>query len=433
MNDGRKEALVVVFPRGWGFPHNAQATLSSGRFTAESVFGRSDSGGCVIVPPSSSASREKASTPLAHTSSGSLANEPGHRRLLAILPPVRGSSARKIRRPVLLLLAFVLAGLFAVFLLCELGFRLVERIQLARAGELWALHDPDLGWIPNPSYGDHNALGLHDRPTSEKNGRTRILFLGDSVLYYGDSVDDTIVGHLRIDLERAIGPQAVDVVNAGIKGYTNWQELQFLKLRGLDLDPDLVGVGFVLNDCHQRLHQFRVEDGRIVGPSYEFTEEAVGHESGPKRILRQSRFLVWLRHRFAGLEPPAAGEFTFDHRPDFRSAWLDEPWISIESQLREMIDLGQQKGFRVFLVAFPFGDQYRPDYLERDRDHVLKPQRKLAEICARLKIPFLDLYPLLDPNADLDEDRIHLTAPGREKSASRIAAFLQENELLPRR
>jgi len=62
---------------------------------------------------------------------------------------------------------------------------------------------------------------------------------------------------------------------------------------------------------------------------------------------------------------------------------------------------------------------------------VMKPQRKLAEICARLAIPELDLYPALDPAADLEPDRIHLKPAGRAKAAARIAEFLREADLLP--
>lgn len=348
-------------------------------------------------------------------------------------PRVPENHERRTRRSLLLRLALLLAGFVFAFLLCEVVFRVVESIQLARAGELWAVHDEALGWRGNPKYGDHNALGLRDRPVLEKNGRERILFLGDSVLYYGDDVDDTVVGHLRSDLEREAGAQAIDVVDAGVKGYTNWQELQFLKLHGLALEPDLVGVGFVLNDCYRRLHQFRVEDGRIIGQGYEFSEEAVESETWLRRFLRRSRFLVWLRHRFASVEAVPDDEFTFDHRPDFRSAWEDAPWIAVEAQMREMTDLGRSNGFRVFLVAFPFGDQYRPDYLARDREYVMKPQRKLAEICARLAIPELDLHPLLDPATDFETDRIHLTAAGRARAARRIAEFLRERDLLPTR
>ena len=39
-------------------------------------------------------------------------------------------------------------------------------------------------------------------------------------------------------------------------------------------EPDLVGVGFVLNDLHRILHRFALEDGEIVGDEYAFTDEA---------------------------------------------------------------------------------------------------------------------------------------------------------------
>jgi hypothetical protein len=181
------------------------------------------------------------------------------------------------------------------------------------------------------------------------------------------------------------------------------------------------------------LHQFRVGDGQIVGQGYDFSDEALGAEPWHRRTLRRSHFLVWLRRRLSAVEGVPAGEFTFDHRPDFCTAWLDEPWPAIESQLREMVELGQAHGFGVFLVAFPFGDQYRGESLARDRDYVLKPQRKLAEICGRLGISHLDLHPLLDAQVDLDLDRIHLTSSGREKAAARIADFIREQGLLRER
>jgi hypothetical protein len=340
---------------------------------------------------------------------------------------------RRPRRGWLGRIGLVLLGCFAAFALCEIGFRVVERIQLARAGELWAVYDARIGWRLNPKFGDHNPDGLRDHPVQPKAGRTRLLILGDSVPYYGDSVDDTLVGHLRGELARTRDPASFDVLDAGVKGYTNWQELQFLKERGLAFEPDLVGVAFVLNDCYRTLHQFRVEDGKLVGQDYDFSDEALQGEPWTYRALRTSHFLLWLRHRISSVQPVPAGDYTFDHRPDFKNAWKDEPWLAIEAQMREMVDLGRAKGFRVFLVAFPFGDQYRPDYLARDRDYVLKPQRKLAEICARLSIPCLDLFPLLDPSADLLDDRIHLTAAGRAKAAAGIAEFLDSHRLLPAR
>src|SRR6185436_11023200 len=119
------------------------------------------------------------------------------------------------------------------------------------------------------------------------------------------------------------------------------------------------------------------------GQEYDFSDEAVGRQPLVERVLRKSRFLVWLRRKLASVEAPGQA-FTFLARPDMRAAWEDAPWIGIEAQMREMKELGEKHGFRVFLVAFPFADQYRQDYLRLDRVDVLKPQRKLEDICARL-------------------------------------------------
>jgi lysophospholipase L1-like esterase len=334
--------------------------------------------------------------------------------------------------------ALLAAGSLALCLvLLEAGFRIAQELRLRlHEGELWAVYDPELGYRLNPDFEDINAHGLRDHAVSPKGERFRVLVLGDSVAYYGDDLDDTFVGHARRILGERGDTPPLDVLNAGVKGYTTYQELLYLERDGLELRPDLVGVAVVLNDLHRFLHRFRVRDGRILGNSYAFSEEAIGSvDSGLYRLLHRSVFLVWLRHRLGVLVDmamDASGDgFSFDARPDFRTAWRDEPWHEMEGWLTRMQELGRAHAFGIFLVVFPFGEQYRADYLARDRDYVLKPQRKLGEIAGRLGVPLLDLYPHLDRERDLEPDGIHLTAAGRRRVGARLAGFLEEEHLLP--
>lgn len=317
----------------------------------------------------------------------------------------------------------------------EATFRITEAVTVRRAVEGWATYDSDIGYRLNPGFGDTNAHGLRDHEVRPKAGRFRLLMLGDSVGYYGDDVDDTYVGHLRRLIQKAHPPGSVDVLNAGIRGYTNYQELLFLKKYGLALEPDLVGVGFVLNDLHKVLHQFTVKNGRIVGETYDFTPEAVGTvDNWWYQTARKSRLLVWARRRLdtmvSSVEYSVEKGYAFDYRPDVNPAWKDSFWPVIESQLGEMRDLGSKNGFGLFVVVFPFGDQYREEYLARDREYVMKPQRMLREICKRLNVPYLDLYDSLAP-VHLDEDRVHLTKSGRVQAADAMASFLEGSRLLP--
>jgi lysophospholipase L1-like esterase len=241
-------------------------------------------------------------------------------------------------------------------------------------------------------------------------------------------------------LERALhatpGIVSAEILNAGVRGYTNYQELRYLRKYGVALEPDLVGVAFVLNDLHRVLTRFKVVDGRIVGPSSTFSNEAVQSVESPLyRLARESLFLVWLRRQLSIfdklLELYARDGYTFELRPDFGTAWQPERWHEIESQLRSMVDLGATYGFRLFLIAFPFGEQFRSDYLERDREYVMFPQTRLAEIATRLGIPYLDLYQYLDRKEHLEPDGIHLTKAGRELAGDVVARFLVDQRLVP--
>jgi lysophospholipase L1-like esterase len=330
----------------------------------------------------------------------------------------------------------------------EAGLRIVSSIKagnmqkaadgsLLPPGEYWAIYEPELGYRQNPRFGDLNPDGLRDYPIGPKEGRFRLLFLGDSIAVYGDSRDDTFVGKLRADLGQRPEGKRLDIINAGIRGYTNYQELLYLKKYGLKFQPDLVGLQFCLNDLHRFLHSFRVEDGRIVPGSYVFSSEALNDQRNrPTPLLERSYLWLWMKNRVPIASKAAVwianDGFSFDYQADIGRAWQDKAWNDIESQLGEMVDLGYRHHFRVFVVIVPVAAQYNHGYLKRDRDYVLKPQRKLGEICERLGIVFYDLYPDLNASHFLETDGIHLTKEGREVVGRRLADFLSQSQLLPK-
>ena len=101
-----------------------------------------------------------------------------------------------------------------------------------------------------------------------------------------------------------------------------------------------------------------------------------------------------------------------------------------DSYAAVQLGFGQQKGFSLFVVMVPLKEQYRTEYLARDRDLVLKPQKKMKELCEKLGIPFLDLYPHMTAELFVN-DGIHLTKEGRLRVGSTVAAFLLREKLLP--
>jgi len=104
----------------------------------------------------------------------------------------------------------------------------------------------------NPAHGVLNKInsgGFRDKeyPVQKDPSKYRILFLGDSVVYgYGLSLADTLPKQLEEVFKKSSRP--TEVLNFGVSGYEAEQAIEFLKESGLKYHPDMVIVGYTLND-----------------------------------------------------------------------------------------------------------------------------------------------------------------------------------------
>jgi lysophospholipase L1-like esterase len=94
-----------------------------------------------------------------------------------------------------------------------------------------------------------NEMGLREGPIGPKQpGRTRILMLGDSVLFgWGVRAEDTCGRQLETLLRSRDGIDA-ETINSGVVGYNSYQEMTFLETRGGTIQPDAVVLLYVDND-----------------------------------------------------------------------------------------------------------------------------------------------------------------------------------------
>jgi len=300
-------------------------------------------------------------------------------------------------------------------------------------GEYWATYEPELGYRGNPKFPGYNSEGFHDREFTPKSGQFRVMVLGDSVAVGGDSPTDTFPSYIEQNLQKAKSPRPLEVINVSVRGYTNYQELLFLKKYAGKYQPDALLVQFCLNDLHKFLHSFQVEDGKIVPGSYQFSTEAMKEATGLGRLVRKSLLLSWL----AGKLPVASsvvgaklsGEPEFVHGVDIGSAWREDAWPPIASQVAEMQQWAKAHGIPILMTVVPPKVQYTTAHLQKDKAFVLLPQTRLREICERLGIPFYDLYP--DLSAERFIDSIHFDQQGRKMIGARLARFLAESGALP--
>ena len=171
---------------------------------------------------------------------------------------------------------------------------------------IYGQHDPDLFWSLRPfaesPEGERwiNSDGLRGPEIGPK-GETeyRILNLGESTTFAAQvKYEESYSALLEELLNRDPRHHRVKVLNAGVPGYSLFQGVQFLRLRGLRFKPDMVTLYFGLNDFLP----------------IAFTAKKVGAGSGQKgltdrqlferRATPRARLLAWLnRHSnaFRGL------------------------------------------------------------------------------------------------------------------------------------
>ncbi len=300
----------------------------------------------------------------------------------------------------------------------------------ARSMSYLSAKDKLLRWRFAPG-GNCNQLGLRNREIGPKaQDSIRIMILGDSLLWSGETSSGRLFTE---EIERSLNQtgrfrKRVEVINAGVPGYTTFQELEFLRAYGLDFKPDLVILGVVLNDgydpyLHRPTAEYILEFdpaagryrfnpyrgwGRFFSKSYLAHELVYSLELGRDRGRKRSRY-------------------SFEDRIDYYLAWKDYGWDRFALRLGEMLAELKKRHIPLAVVIFPVSEQMDDDLLKRDRDYLLKPQVRIARICAEQRVPCLDLIPFLKQRggAVLFKEYTHLNPAGYDVVSMVLTQFLE--------
>ena len=301
-----------------------------------------------------------------------------------------------------------------------------------------------------------NSLGYRNREIGPKQG-TRLLFLGDSVTL-GDYLheEDTFV---RLIETRARG-EGFDweTINTGVSGISLKEELAILVETGLDLEPDVVVLGFFLNDFrtspgvfvsdfpplvkHSRLLYYLLRGAYVQPDTLDLDPKNLHktrngeeyHLALPKlyrqEISRQNKMVDGWKETFAsGLR--ARGETAPFYKAvvkyfsDWGGAWSPQMWTHIRPLFAELKRLSVEHDFRLFLIGFPARPQVEDQMLF---DY---PQQQLARLSRELDVPYLDLLPVFRSEHRRQEtplfyDHAHQTPAGNRLIAESVYRFLSE-------
>ena len=284
---------------------------------------------------------------------------------------------------------------------------------------------PSLTWELVPGWKGHegagavviNSQGLRERelPVARPAGTRRILCLGDSVTFgHWVEAEQAFPRQLEQALAGRIG-NPVQVINAGVPGYSTFQELKWLEEKGWDYQPDLIVVGFVLNDVVERYLTMAAYGGAhtILGVDTTVTMQPLS------RLLRRTAF-----HRFvmSMMQGQARRREIYSVRQLFAeppTPEIEEAWRLTEEELSALAAAAGARQVPLVLVAFPFRFQVQEALPPR-------PQERLARWASTEKIPYVDLtdtFAALGAQAGfLDHD--HPTPAGHLAAAREVATAL---------
>ncbi len=343
----------------------------------------------------------------------------------------------------------------ALFLgLLEGGARVYDRF---RNGAPLALPDPmetlyrphpylPIALRPSSDYRDGdtsghiNALGLRgsERSISKPVGVFRIVCVGGSTTFGAGILGDenTYPARLEALLSAARPDLAIEVLNAGVPGYTTAENIIYLSLRLLDLQPDLVVFYEGYNDFKPNRYPGFQSDyshwrDRSVAPARTWLELH-------SRLYTKMRSLGdrYVRDASAGMRDPRTGG-----RMRRYDTVADVGLATFRRNLKTMIAAARSAGSQaaVATYAHPCTDEnlrdhpdllrYLPEYLpnltfEGARDAFGKYNEATREVARDERIPLIDAAVAIPPDPGLFVDHVHFNAAGADRFARLVAAVV---------
>jgi lysophospholipase L1-like esterase len=257
-----------------------------------------------------------------------------------------------------------------------------------------------------------NSLGMRspEPDAARAPGSLRIGVLGDSIAFgFGVEDDQTWSAQLQFRLEHAFPGRRIEVLNCAISGHGTREERLVLEHKLLPLQPDLVILGYFLND-----------------PEWEPVQQLRNHFHAPEwwQHSELARRLAYSRRKSRIAELGGGDLLRCYHNP------AGEPWLDTVEELRGIKEACAARGVPVALMITPLLAPLEdwPSYAYADlHAQVLGQARALGyeaydatrALAASGKAP-----------ASLRIDESHPNAEGHALVAEGLADWLQARSLI---
>jgi lysophospholipase L1-like esterase len=315
--------------------------------------------------------------------------------------------------------------------IAEVGLRAVDLGHPYESEPDSYLRDPDSDvlFVPKPGFRGYSegtevaisSQGLRDREydAAHPPNTTRIVVLGDSVTFGpGVLAEETFSKQLEHRLNGLGDGRRYEVINTGVIGYNTIQERARLERVGLQFQPDVVVLTFVVNDLLDTFSIFdhQYEPGGALAPL-------------KKWLRRNSRLYRFYQNVSWRLEGELRRDPNQPEPPRDRQRVLER-----EAEIGRIARISRDNGAKFLLVLYPdnLANLVSPDASGRQ----VTVRDELVGFAARNGFPTRDLTEALgdvrDPRARvmrLREDP-HPSPSGHRAIADALLSSLQEAGLL---
>lgn len=351
-------------------------------------------------------------------------------------------------------LILAITSLCIIIICLESGVRLFSSIKIEPHPKNLYVADPDVGYRNNPGFkwvfsselgtGEVviNSQSLRDyKEYGTKDSLTfRILLLGDSQTFAGSIPLDSTFGKVLERLLNKYYPQThFEVLNAGVSGYNSANEAAFLEKFGPLLEPDLVIIGFYLNDIIENeggITQKTVKDGYLISENHRVIGNPFILPYWIKKLLRTySHLYYFITYRWDLLKSKFYSPFkeTYNkEQPDF----IREDWKKTYTYLQNIKQWTKSGNVQLVIVYLPQADQVDDElwtgYLNNKENYErILPNKILAEFCEKEGILLFDAYPFFSDrqyeNPLFGKIDKHYTIHGNAVVGQELFLFLDEH------
>ena len=242
--------------------------------------------------------------------------------------------------------------LLLLFALGEAAFRLIDvdrQLEYDLDPEVyWKLRPNQTGylWLGNGSLKSVEArinnLGLRGPDVDvDAHRRIRLLALGDSYTF-GVGVGDAET--FCAVLERTLGPQRVEVINAGVPGYGIFQAERTLRRLATQLHPDVVILTIPTGDVLRQPFATAEEERRYLES-----------ERTRLRFRGVSKLATWVYRKvyYLGMRFGWGGKTVPNEARADGDAAFERLWSSDQARLAAIEDLSRRFGARLVVMVWP--------------------------------------------------------------------------------